>query len=210
MKTTIRVVVALVILLIAIGVVWGVNVMFVKVPEQLARSTADGIRSVFNFTPRVSINQTIVIEQTTPILEVATVSRDLFIDHTWQHTWLGSTKTIQLRGVFTAKAGFDLREPFSINIERDPLRVEAMVPPPRLLSIEMKDYAIVRDESGWWNSVSAEDREDAVRDMRAEAIDQATHSGLLEESAMTVRDRIRDIVERNGASVIFRDTTRIE
>ncbi|HEX9655392.1 MAG TPA: DUF4230 domain-containing protein [Bacteroidota bacterium] len=119
----------------------------------------------------------------------------------WSQTWLGSTKTIVLRGVYTAKAGFDLRESFSISIENNPLRVTALMPPAQLLSVELKDYHVVRDESGWWNKVSVADRENAVRQMQREARQQAETSGMIEESQRTVEERIREIVEKHGTSV---------
>ena len=81
----------------------------------------------------------------------------------------------------------------------------AWVPPPKLLSIDMKGYGVLKDENGWWNSVTPQDREEAVQQIRAEAIDKVTHSGLLEESQATVEARIREIVERNGATVVFRN-----
>jgi hypothetical protein len=190
--------------LVIAAVTMAFYVTLVKVPSDLAHNTADGVREFFNFTPQVRIDQTIVIEQTTPILEVATVSREMFVDHAWQQTWMGSTKTIRIQGVFTAKAGFDLREPFRIDITKRPLHVVAWVPPPKLLSIDMKEYKVLQDENGWWNSVTRQDREDAVRQIRAEAIDKATRSGLLEESQASVEDRIREIVERNGSTVVFR------
>src|SRR5688572_24016818 len=92
---------------LAIGVVIlagtiALYVTLVKVPTDLAHNTADGIREFFNFTPQVRVNQTIVIEQNTPILEVATVSREILIDHVWQQSWMGSTKTIQIQGTFLA------------------------------------------------------------------------------------------------------------
>jgi hypothetical protein len=201
-KTPLAIAAAVVLVIVAATIAF--YVVVVKVPSDLAHKTADGIRQVFNFTPQVRINQTIVIEQNTPILEVATVSRDMFIDHSWQQTWMGSTKTIEIQGVFTAKAGFDLREPFRIDIEKRPLHVVARVPSPKLLSIEMKEYKVLKDESGWWNSVTPQDREEAVRQIRAEAIDKVARSGLLEESQASVEARIREIVERNGSTVMFR------
>jgi hypothetical protein len=198
-------VIAAAVVLIIAAATMAFYVVVVKVPSDLARNTAEGVRQFFNFTPQVRINQTIVIEQTTPILEVATVSREMFIDHSWQQTWMGSTKTIQIQGVFTAKAGFDLREPFRIDIERRPLHVVAWVPPPKLLSIDMKDYKVLKDEDGWWNNVTRQDREEAVRQIRAEAIEKAKRSGLLEESQASVEARIREIVERNGSTVVFKN-----
>lgn len=175
--------------------------LIVRPPLDLARATAEGFQQYFNFTPRVTVDQVIVFEQNVPIAELATVSRDLFLESNWSQTWLGSTKTIVLRGVYTAKAGFDLRESFSISIENNPLRVTALMPPAQLLSVELKDYHVVRDESGWWNKVSVADRENAVRQMQREARQQAETSGMIEESQRTVEERIREIVEKHGTSV---------
>ena len=178
-------------------------IVFVKAPSDLAQNTAAGIKEFFNFTPRVRIDQTVVVEQNTPILEVATVQRGVYIDYFWSHTWLGSRKTIQLQGSFLAKAGFDLRQPFDITIERSPLRVNAQMPPPKLLSIQMDTYKIVKDESGWWNRVTDADREAAVHEMNEVARSKAETSGILDEARATVEQRIREIVERNGATVQF-------
>ncbi|HXX63266.1 MAG TPA: DUF4230 domain-containing protein [Bacteroidota bacterium] len=182
---------------------WTVYTIFVKAPAALAAATADGIEEFLHVRPKVQIDQTVVIEQTTPIMEFATESRQLLVDYSWSHTWLGSTKTIRLNGVFTAKAGFDLREPFTIAIQRNPLRVDAMLPRPKILSLEMTSYKVAVDESGWWNRISNADREAALGALQATARSQAESSGMLEEARTSVESRIREIVEKNGATVRF-------
>ena len=178
--------------------------ILVKAPADLAEGIARGFKEMFNFTPEVRVDQTIVIEQNVPILEVATVSRDLFLAHGWSHTWLGSTKTLEIQGVFTAKGGFDLHEPFRVVISKNPLRVVAQLPPPRILSIQMNSYRIIRDEDGWWNEITAADRQQAIRDLQTLAKEKAETSGLLEEVRNSAEARIREMVQRNGAEVEFR------
>jgi len=182
---------------------WTLYTVFVKAPAALAAATANGIEEFLHVRPKVQIEQTVVIEQTTPIMEFATESRQLLVDYSWSHVWLGSTKTIRLRGIFTAKAGFDLREPFTITIQRSPLRVEAALPRPKILSLEMTSYKIALDESGWWNRISDADREAAVGELQAIARSQAESSGILEETRTSVESRIREIVEKNGATIRF-------
>jgi hypothetical protein len=202
-----RIIIALLIaVVLLIAGTWLCYTVFIKAPTELARATAAGIQELFNFTPRVKIDQTIVIEQNAPIMEVATVSRQLMVDYTWSHIWLGSTKTIHLIGTFTAKAGFDLQEPFTIEIEKNPLRVRASLPPPRILSITMDSYRIAADESGWWNLISRADRELGVRNLQATARTQAESSGMLEEARKSAEDRISEIVRRNGSTVAFGNT----
>lgn len=177
--------------------------LLIKTPTDIARSLADGVAHAFNFTPQVKIEETVVIEQNTPIAELATVARDLMVEYSWSHRWLGSTKTITLRGTYTAKAGFDLKEPFSLTIRESPLRVEASMPAPKLLSLQMNSYMILEDESGWWNRISDADREQAVRELQHVAQEKAKNSGMLDEARSTIEQRIKEIVNRNGAIVKF-------
>jgi hypothetical protein len=194
---------AIAVAVVLIAAAWSFYTVFVKAPIDLAQAAARGIKEVFSVTPQVKIHQTVVIEQNVPIMEFAMVARDLKVDYSWSHTWLGSTKTIGMSGVFTAKAGFDLKEPFTLTITRSPLRVAATLPPPKLLSLDMGAFQITRDDDGWWNKVSAADRETVVRELQATARAQAESSGILEEARASAQQRIREIVERNGAVVEF-------
>jgi hypothetical protein len=183
--------------------------LLIQAPAKLAQVTADGLRSFFQVTPRVTVNDVVVIEQNSPILEIATVSRPLLIDHEWAHTWLGSTKTVHVRGVFTAKAGYDLRKPFELRISGSPLRVAARLPRPQLLSLQMDSYEVVQDESGWWNRLTEADRTNAVTTLQALARQKAEGSGILEEVGRSAEERIRELVERNGAVVEFENRGEI-
>ncbi len=182
--------------------------LLIHAPAELARATADGLKTMFQVTPRVTINETVIIEQSSPILEVATVSRPLLVDHDWSHTWLGSTKILHVRGTFTAKAGYNLKRPFDIEIIPSPLSVKARLPEPELLSMQMDSFVVLLDENGWWNRLSEEDRTNAVRTLQSTARSKAERSGILEEVRRSAEDRIRELVERNGALVTFEPAER--
>ncbi len=173
----------------------------VDVAGSLAQSTAKAMREAFNFTPRISIDQVVVFEQNTPIMELATVERELYTQYTWKHSWLGSTKEITVRGVFVAKAGFDLRKPFHIDISRNPLSVRTHIPPAELLSLEMKEYKLVTDDDGWWNKVTTQDRQQAVRALLHAARQKADDSGIRAEAERSVEERLREIVSRNETAL---------
>jgi hypothetical protein len=177
--------------------------VLVRAPAEIAGNVAEEFREFFNFTPRVTIDQTVVIEQSNPIMEVSTLSRNLFVEDRWEDQWVGSTKTVEIRGSFTLKAGFDLKEPFTINITRYGLAIQAGLPEPRILSLEMNTYDIIKDENGWWNRVSDQDREEAFYRLRTAARKAAEDSGILEEARATAEERIREIVQRNGSTVEF-------
>lgn len=180
----------------------GAYLLFVKAPSEVAHSIAEGIKETFRFTPEVRVNETIVIEQTAPIAEFATVARDMVVEYDWSHRWLGSTKTLRLRGVFTAKAGFNLQQPFRITITDSPLEVRAELPPPQLLSVQMESLSILEDESGWWNRISNEDREQAVAALQHSARGRALRSGLLDSARTTIERRIQELAARSNATAI--------
>ena len=196
------------IMALAVGVVLVISaiafyLVLVRAPAEIAGNVAEEFREFFNFTPRVTIDQTVVIEQSTPIMEVSTLSRNLFVEDRWEDQWVGSTKTVEIRGSFTVKAGFDLREPFIIDITRYGLTIQASLPDPRILSLEMNTYKIIKDENGWWNRVTDQDREEAFYRLRTAARKAVQDSGILEEARATAKERIREIVQRNGSTVEF-------
>jgi len=176
----------------------------VKVPADITRNTKEetfdaakrvvtGFKSVFNFTPKVTVNGTTVIEQANSVIELATVRQDVLTHYTWSQIWLGSRKSMELQGVYKAKAGFDLRDTFRVAIEDT--RITANLPMPKLLSLEMTGYKVLKDENGWWNAVTPADREKAINAMQANARTKAAQSGLLEEAKTKFRQELSDAMK---------------
>ena len=115
--------------------------LLVYIPARVAQQTYDGakqigrdIADVFKITPEITVNNTVVLQQQTPILELATVSQKFRHHYDWTNTWLGSTKKINIQGTFEAKAGFDLNEKFSVDISAN--RAIVTLPQPKILSME--------------------------------------------------------------------------
>src|SRR5438045_8567374 len=125
---------ALMALVIAIVVV----IIFVRLetwPARTARqSTAEleklgkDLRSAFidiaHLQPRITINNRVYVEQTTPVSELVVLSRRIEVEHEFLHTWVGSTKRVKLHGTFTAKAGFDLRQDLNVDIRPDQIVIQ--------------------------------------------------------------------------------------
>jgi hypothetical protein len=178
-------------------------IMTVKVPTDLAHDFAVGFKEVFNFTPRMLVKENVVIEQQTPITELATVSRSVYMDYSWKHTWMGSSKNLQLTGAFTVKAGFDLKDEFTLTVVPKPLHIIADMPPPRILSVQMDTFLVVRDESGWWNKITAEDRQNAVNELQKRARTKAESSGILVDARANAEASLRKIAGWSRTTIEF-------
>jgi hypothetical protein len=174
-----------------------------------ARRMVKGFQGVFHFTPLVTVGNTTVIEQAVAIAELATVQEDLAVHYTWSQTWVGSTKTMELQGVYKAKAGFDLHEPFHISV--DEKTIAASFPAPKLLSLEMIGYKVLKDESGWWNSITSADRESAIAAMQAQAKTQAVEAGLLAQAKEKFRQQLGEAFKNQNVAtpitISFADET---
>jgi hypothetical protein len=127
---------------------------------ELAKNIGRDIDRAMQFTPQISVRNQIVLNK------LATKSQTFRHEFEWRHTWLGSEKIVRIKGNFVAKAGYDLNQFMSINIE--PHLVTVTVPEPKILSVEAVDYQI-DGESGWWNSISDPDRSEALREFASSA-----------------------------------------
>lgn len=169
---------------------------------ELAKRIADGVSRRLQFRPEVRIDQVTVLERETPVLELATVRREFAHDYEWEHQWLGSTKRLHLRGTFAAKAGYDLNEKFYFEINSDDLQVQLGLPEPRVLGVEMIAYR-AEEEEGYWNKLSAEEREQAVNALLASArAAAAKDAALLGEARrmldVQVGEAVREAVSEGG------------
>ena len=161
---------------------------------ELAKRIADGISRRLQFRPEVRIDQVTVLERETPVLELATVRREFAHDYEWEHQWLGSTKRLHLRGTFAAKAGYDLNEKFYFEIDSDDLQVELGLPEPRVLGVEMIAYR-AEEEEGYWNKLSAEEREQAVNALLQSArAAAAKDAALLGEARRMLDVQVGEVV----------------
>jgi len=157
---------------------------------ELAKSIGRDIDRAMQFTPQISVRNEIVLNKQANILELATKSQTFRHEFEWRHTWLGSEKIIRIKGNFVAKAGYDLNQFMSINME--PRLVTVTVPEPKILSVEAMDYQI-EGESGWWNSISDADRSMALKEFTADARKALEGSGLVDSAQTSFEDSLNKI-----------------
>lgn len=165
---------------------------------ELAKRIADGVARRLQFRPEVRIDRVTVLKAEVPVLELATVRREFTHGYEWEHQWLGSTKRLRLKGRFAAKAGFDLQEGFRVEVDSRDLQVQADWPAPRVLGVEMTGYE-AEEEEGFWNKLSAEEREEAVNALLASARASAVRDGdLAQEAQRMMESQLGEVVSEAG------------
>jgi len=197
----------LLIILIIVGTIAG-YIIFVTIPTELAKRSYEGakslgedLRKAFQFTPEVRVNNTIVLNQQTPLLELSVLSQNFEHRYVWENSWLGSTKKIFISGSFNAKVGFDLRKKFSITLRDDKAYVN--LPPPQALSVESLGDITYRDEQGVWNWVSTQDRTRATNAFIADARRYANKAPFVNDSKGKMEVRLKELLKPYAEEVII-------
>jgi hypothetical protein len=204
-----RKIVLVIVLLITLSIT--AYVLIVVIPTRLARRSYEGARQIghdiskiFQVTPEVTVKNTVVLEQQTPIMELATLSQTFQHRYEWTNTWLGSTKKIKMTGSFQAKAGFDLSNKFSLEINDDVVVVT--LPGPKLLSLESMDDVTFEDENGFINWVNMDDRSKAVNAFTSDAKRYAQEAAFVARAQEEMEKKMTEILRLHGKRAEIRYT----
>ena len=200
----------------SIVVVVTAYMLLIFIPGRIAQQAYDGakqvgqdIANIFHVTPEITVNNTVVLQQQTSILELATLSQKFQHHYDWTNTWLGSTKKISIQGTFEAKAGFDLNKKFSIEIDAN--KAVVTLPKPKLLSIEPLGDVTFRDENGVWNWVDANDRSKAMNAFTQDAKKYGQQAQFVEQARREMETKLREILllHEKQVEIRYADTERI-
>jgi len=181
--------------------------IFLLDPVRQAVKTGNEIQArfaeVLNLTPRILANNAVIFAQNTPTLEMVTVERQSLVRHRFEESWLRSTKIFEVEAPFTARAGFVLRDAFTVNIPRGGRTAEVRLPRAKILSVEMGEIRILRDEDGLWNGLTAQDREKALRILTKTAKAEFLRTDILKAATEEAEKRVRQIARAAGCEAVF-------
>ena len=176
--------------LLALFALWRCERVATKVaaqPMEVAERAAQAFKEILQIQPRVTINERVVLNQSSPVLELAVLSREVEVEREFEHTWLGSTKRIRLRGVYVIKTGFDLTLPFSIELSDAPgVAVKISLPAPKILSADARRVEVLALENGLWNRVQPENLESEIAALPEEAKRKAQRIGVVREAEESI------------------------
>ena len=182
--------------------------------------TVDSVRDAFiqvlRVQPLITLNQRVVLTQTAPIAELAVVTKDEFV--TLGFTGHLEIFTLQLpltekkltaEGTYRIKAGFDLSQPFSVEINPSTHDVHATMPHAKILSVEQVGDLNFDGEDAILNRVTDAERQEIVNSLNSAARDVAEKSTLRADAETQVAQRLKDLIQHNEQpmEIQWTDTT---
>src|SRR5213082_4239698 len=175
--------------------------------ERVGRDLRDAIVQITQLQPRVTINNRVYFEQSSPIAELALICQTIEVEHEFLHTWAGSTKRLRLHGTYTAKAGFDLRQEFNVTVTPEATIVR--LPHAQILGLEQNAIELLAYENGFWNPISGADVQAELASLAKLARDRAAARNLAAEAEESFRTQLKArIGDTPPAQVIFYQTPR--
>lgn len=177
--------------------------------EKLGKDLRTAFIDIAHLQPRITINNRVYMEQTTPVSELVVLSRRIEVEHEFLHTWIGSSKRVKLHATFTVKAGFDLRQNLSVDIR--PGEIIIQLPHAQILGIEQNQVDVLAFENGLWNRISGEDVQNELSILPQLAREKAAESGLPAEAERALQRQLDERIHTHQQlRLIFKDEKKSE
>jgi hypothetical protein len=190
------------------GITWFTLRSCTAAVDQTIDRVRDAFNEVLRVQPQVTVNQRVVLTQTAPIAELAVVTKEELVTLGFnEHLEVLSLqiplteKKLTAEATYRLKAGFDLRKPFSVEIDPVTHVLHAAMPHAEILSVEQIGNLIFHGEDALLNRITDDDRAQILSDLNAAAHDAAEKSGLKTEAEQQVAQRLNEIMNHNGQSL---------
>jgi hypothetical protein len=191
-------------LITAVAVIGGLYFLVViPVERALSGTKASMERGLEQVLGAITNTDTRIVEGRAEIVETAEISELSLLEMRMSATRtieksenlsilpLGTKKLI-VRGHYQVKGGYRLKDGISLRMERG--TPVARFPKPEILSVELVDFDVLSEDSGWLNKVQPADRAQILRELREQMRIEAEKSGMLDTVDATLKTRLRDLL----------------
>jgi hypothetical protein len=196
------------VLLAVTGIGWFALRSCTAAADRTIDHVRDAFSEVLRVQPQVTVNQRVVLAQTAPIAELAVVTKEELVTIGLNaHLEVLSLQIplteqkITAEATYRIKAGFDLREPFSVEIDPVTHEIHAAMPHARILSVEQVGNLIYHGEDAALNRITDDERTQILGNLNAAAHDAAEKSTLKNEAEQQVAQRLKEIMNHNEQSL---------
>ncbi len=169
----------------------------------VSRGLKEVLEAITHSSTRVVEGRAEIVE-TSEISELAlmemrmSASRTIEKSDSYAFLPLGTKKLI-VRGYYRVKGGYRLKDGVSLSLENG--KPVARFPKPEVLSVELIDFDVLSEDSGWLNKIQPGDRAQILRELRQQMLHEAEESGMLDTVESTLRTRLRDLLGEENVSV---------
>ena len=173
-----------------------------KAAVGLRNAVADAFRNITG--QKVTMHANTVTVEKSNIAELSLVQRKTQTVIKFESDFIGSRKTLILRGDFIVKAGFDLSKPFTASVDEATGEVKADLPPAKITSVELKDYEVFFSDDGLINKLRTERPGTGHTKHDHAGAHRCRESDIKQEAEEQVTRRLRDLLKGDARKLILR------
>ncbi|MFN2564031.1 MAG: DUF4230 domain-containing protein [Gemmatimonadaceae bacterium] len=153
--------------------------------------------------PEPRITHDVVVQQLREVAKLVSTEMTLRDVVVFQHTRFGSTKRALLVVTGKVLAGIDLQKGTDVRIDHAARRITITLPPAQILAVDVVNVRTYDESAGLLNPFTTEDRDAMQRRVRTTLVAAGQESGLLAHADKSARAMLRDLLERDGYSVVI-------
>jgi hypothetical protein len=165
------------------------------------RHLAPGARNLIPGQGETSVSHGVVVEQTRAVAKLVsseTSVRDVVV---YQNRRLGSTKRSLVVVTGKVMAGIDLDEGTSVDLDHSARTVNIILPPAKVLGVEVTQMRTYDERNGLWNPFRPADRDTIYHLARAQLIEAAGELGLARHAEESARQLLSALINPEGYTV---------
>jgi hypothetical protein len=165
------------------------------------RRLAPGQRSLIPGRGETTVTHGVVVEQTRAVAKLVsseTSVRDVVV---YQNRRLGSTKRSLVVVTGKVLAGIDFDEGTRVDVDHSARRIEIVLPPAKVLGVEVTQLRTYDERSGLWNPFRPEDRDTIYHLARTQLIEAAGELGLTAHAEQSARTMLGALINPEGYTV---------
>jgi hypothetical protein len=150
---------------------------------------------------QTTVTQGVVVEQMRAVAKLVsseTTVRDVVV---YQNRRLGSTKRSLVVVTGKVSAGIDLDAGTRVDIDNQAKRVSIVLPPAKVLGVEVTQLRTYDEQSGLWNPFRPEDRDTIYHLARDQLIASAGELGVTTHAEESARRLLAALIHPDGYSV---------
>jgi uncharacterized protein DUF4230 len=148
-----------------------------------------------------TVTQGVVVEQMRAVAKLVTgetTVRDVVV---YQNRRLGSTKRSLVVVTGTILAGIDLDAGTQVNIDHQTRQVHIVLPPAKVLGVEVTQLRTYDERSGLWNPFRPEDRDTIYQLARDQLVGAAGELGVTAHAQESARRLLGALIHPDGYGV---------
>ena len=165
------------------------------------RRLSPGGRGLLSGPGETAVTHGVVVEQTRAVAKLVsseTSVRDVVV---YQNRRLGSTKRSLVVVTGTVLAGLDLDEGTRVDIDHAAHRVTILLPPAKVLGVEVTQMRTYDERNGLWNPFRPEDRDTIYQLARDQLVTAAGELGVAAHAEESARRMLGALINAEGYTV---------